>query len=71
VPPAGIEGVGVMDAGAPLRGTAAMGWGALAIGNVKYQTQHRLFVRMIEAGSPQVLGIPESFALARDVAAAL
>jgi methylene-tetrahydromethanopterin dehydrogenase len=71
VPPAGIEGVGVMDAGAPLRGTAAMGWGALAIGNVKYQTQHRLFVRMIDAGSPQVLGIPESFALARDVAAAL
>ena len=46
VPPEGIAGVGVMDDAKPLAGTAAVGIGALAVGNVKYQTQHRLLVRM-------------------------
>ena len=40
VPPAGIEEVGVMDNGKPLAGTKAVGIGALAIGNLKYQVQH-------------------------------
>ena len=48
VPPEGIAGVGVMDDAKPLAGTAAVGIGALAIGNVKYQTQHRLLVQMRE-----------------------
>jgi len=50
VPPAGIEGVGVHDNGAPIPGTNAVGIGALAVGNVKYQTESGLFRRMIEAG---------------------
>ena len=49
VPPEGIAGVGVMDDAKPLAGTAAVGIGALAIGNVKYQTQHRLLVQMRDA----------------------
>jgi methylene-tetrahydromethanopterin dehydrogenase len=49
VPPDGVAGVGVMDNGKPVAGTAAVGIGALAIGNVKYQTQHRLLVQMREA----------------------
>lgn len=65
VPPEGIAGVGVMDNGKPLDGTAAVGIGALAIGNVKYQTQHRLLVQMCEAEKAVVLSFPEAFAMAR------
>ncbi len=65
VPPAGIAGVGVMDDGAPLAGTAAVGIGALAVGNVKYQTQQRLLVQMREAPKAVVLSFPEAFVMAR------
>jgi methylene-tetrahydromethanopterin dehydrogenase len=65
VPPAGIEGVGVMDNAAALVGTKAVGIGALAVGNVKYQTQHRLLVQMRDAEKPVSLGFAEAFATAR------
>jgi len=65
VPPEGIAGVGVMDNAKPLGGTAAVGIGALAIGNVKYQTQHRLLVQMREAEKAVRLGFAEAFATAR------
>jgi methylene-tetrahydromethanopterin dehydrogenase len=65
VPPEGIAGVGVMDDAKPLAGTAALGIGALAIGNVKYQTQHRLLVQMREAEKAVQLGFAEAFATAR------
>jgi methylene-tetrahydromethanopterin dehydrogenase len=66
VPPAGIAGVGVMDDAQPLAGTAAVGIGALAIGNVKYQTQQRLLVRMREAEKAVTFGYAEAFATARE-----
>ena len=71
VPPEGVAGVGVMDNGLPIKGTAiqALGIGALAIGNVKYQTQHRLLVQMRDATTPQRLGFEEAFAMARAVMA--
>ena len=53
-----------MDEGKPLAGTNAVGIGALAIGNVKYQTQHRLLVQMRQAPK-SVLGFTEAFATAR------
>jgi len=65
VPPEGIAGVGVMDDAKPLAGTAAVGIGALAIGNVKYQTQHRLLVQMCEAPKAVSLSFTEAFATAR------
>jgi len=66
VPPEGIAGVGVMDDGKPLAGSSAVGIGALAVGNVKYQTQHRLLVQMRESDKKAlVLGFPEAFATAR------
>jgi methylene-tetrahydromethanopterin dehydrogenase len=65
VPPEGIAGVGVMDDARPLAGTQALAIGALAVGNVKYQTQHRLLVQMCEADKAQVLGFAEAFAVAR------
>lgn len=69
VPPEGLAGVGVMDDGKPLPGGTAVGIGALAIGNVKYQTQHRLLLRMRESSKPLVLGVAEALAMAREVAA--
>ena len=65
VPPEGIAGVGVMDDAKPLAGTAAFGIGALAVGNVKYQTQHRLLLQMCQAERALVLGFAEAFSMAR------
>ncbi len=67
VPPAGIEGIGVMDDGKPLPAKPmAVAIGALAIGNVKYQTQHRMLLAMCRAEKAQVLGFAEAYAVARD-----
>jgi len=65
VPPEGIAGLGVMDDGKALPGTHAVGIGALAIGNVKYQTQQRLLVQMREAEKAVTLGFAEAFAMAQ------
>jgi methylene-tetrahydromethanopterin dehydrogenase len=72
VPPEGIAGVNVMDNGKPLAGAArpdAIGIGALAIGNVKYQVEHRLFLRMRTGGKPVYLGFAEAFDEARAIVA--
>ena len=70
VPPAGIAGVDVQHDGVPIGGTKAVGIGALAIGNVKYQVQHRLFVRMLETAKPVFLGFPQAMEMARELVAA-
>ncbi len=69
VPPEGIAGVGVMDDGKALPGGKAVGIGALAVGNVKYQTEQRLLASMIRADKPRYIGFREAFAMAREVAA--
>ena len=48
VPPAGVEGVGAMDDGVAVTAASgkAVGVGALAIGNVKYQTQRSMLETM-------------------------
>jgi methylene-tetrahydromethanopterin dehydrogenase len=69
VPPAGIAGVGVMDDAKPIAGSSTLGIGALAIGNVKYQTQHRLLQQMRAAEKAVVLGFVEALATARAVVA--
>ncbi|NML30444.1 NAD(P)-dependent methylenetetrahydromethanopterin dehydrogenase [Paraburkholderia antibiotica] len=74
VPPEGIAGVNVMNDGKPIDGVpnaGAVGIGALAIGNVKYQVEHRLFMRMRTGGKPVYLGFPEAYEEARAVAAGL
>jgi methylene-tetrahydromethanopterin dehydrogenase len=65
VPPAGVAGVGVMDDRKAIDGSATLGIGALAIGNVKYQTQHRMLVQMRGADKAVVLSFPEAFGVAR------
>jgi methylene-tetrahydromethanopterin dehydrogenase len=74
VPPEGIAGVNVMNDGKPIgpSGDAGpVGIGALAIGNVKYQVEHRLFVQMRTSSKPVYLGFPQAFDEARAVAAGL
>ncbi|MCW4115585.1 methylenetetrahydromethanopterin dehydrogenase [Aurantimonas sp. MSK8Z-1] len=65
VPPSGIEGIDPFDDAKPIGDTRALGIGALAIGNVKYQTEAGLFRRMIEAKEPLTLDFRDAFALAR------
>lgn len=68
VPPAGIAGVDAMQNGTPINGSSsgAVGIGALAIGNVKYQAQNRLLKQMIETDKPVYLHFEHAFEVARD-----
>lgn len=68
VPPAGIEGLGVLDDRKPLAAGSgqAVGIGALAVGQVKYQTQRRLFEQMLSA-SPAYFDLVAAFEMARMV----
>lgn len=70
VPPEGIAGVGVMDSGKALDGSRAVGIGALAVGNVKYQVENGLLVAMRNADKPLYLGFAEAFDKAREILAA-
>ncbi|MHB1231878.1 MAG: NAD(P)-dependent methylenetetrahydromethanopterin dehydrogenase [Burkholderiales bacterium] len=66
VPPAGIEGIGVMDAGKRLdTPLSASGIGALAIGNVKYQVQQNLFKLMLQAEQAVYLDFSDALRQAR------
>lgn len=71
VPPAGIEGVGMMDNGTPLAAGSgkAVAVGALAVGNVKYQVQRGLLEAMIAAEKPLYLDFRDAFAAARKLTA--
>ncbi len=69
VPPAGIAGVGVMDDGAPLVAASgkAVGIGALAIGNVKYQIERGLFQGMCASEKALYLDFRHAFQKAREL----
>jgi methylene-tetrahydromethanopterin dehydrogenase len=70
VPPAGLEGVGVMDDGASIAGSAsgAVGIGALAVGNIKYRVQQAMLVQMHESEKPLYLSFEQAFEIAREYA---
>ncbi len=69
VPPSGIEGLNVKDLGVPLihakKAEGAVGVGALAVGDVKYQLQHNLLVSMLETDKPLFLDFRDAFTQAR------
>jgi methylene-tetrahydromethanopterin dehydrogenase len=72
VPPSGIAGLDPHHDGVPLEGShsGALGLGALAIGNIKYQTQHILLERMrkqmLDNNKPLLLSFDDAFAVARE-----
>jgi methylene-tetrahydromethanopterin dehydrogenase len=67
VPPAGIAGVDAFQNGTPIAGSnsGAVGIGALAIGNIKYQAQNRLLKQMLETDKPVYLHFEHAFEVAR------
>lgn len=65
VPPTGAEGVGVMADGVLIEGTKVFGLGALAIGNIKYQTQQLLFKKMLEGQTHVYIDFITAFEMAR------
>lgn len=68
VPPTGIAGLDVMDDATSISGSTsnAVGIGALAIGNVKYQTQQSLLKQMRETNKPVYLHFEHAFEVARE-----
>jgi methylene-tetrahydromethanopterin dehydrogenase len=68
VPPSGVAGLDAFDNGKALAGSSsgAVGIGALAIGNVKYQVQSALLKRMITTEKPVYLHFEHAFTAARD-----
>ncbi|MCJ2014116.1 NAD(P)-dependent methylenetetrahydromethanopterin dehydrogenase [Methylobacterium sp. J-076] len=68
VPPAGIAGIDVNAVDVALPGGRGFGIGALAVGNVKYQTQRRLFQRMLAADTPLCLDFRDAYPLAVEIA---
>ncbi len=52
VAPLGVQGVGVSDDGVLIADTQAYGIGALAIGQLKYITQHQLLKQMLHSDQP-------------------
>lgn len=71
VPPLGIEGIKRSDSGQPLihaiNAKGALGVGALAIGDVKYQLQHGLLQAMLTADKPLYLDFRDAFNKAREI----
>lgn len=68
VPPAGIAGVDAFHNGTPIEGSksGAVGLGAMAIGNIKFQTQTLLLKQMITADKPVYLHFEHAFETARE-----
>ena len=67
VPPSGIEGVEAGDDGKPVGAGSgkAVGIGALAIGNIKYQTQRGLLEAMLKAEKALYLDVQDAYKEAR------
>lgn len=69
VAPSGVQGVDVSHDGVQVAGTAIYGIGALAIGQLKYATQHQLLKQMlpVEQEKPKYLEFMAAFNLAREL----
>jgi len=67
VAPTGAEGVDVKMDGVVIEGTKVLGIGALAIGDLKYKTQHNLLKQMLETDKPLYLEFMAAFEMARSL----
>jgi methylene-tetrahydromethanopterin dehydrogenase len=66
VAPLGVAGLGVMANGEQL-GNGMVGFGALSIGQLKYQTQHHMLKSLIGAEKPLHLAYKQAFEVARSL----
>lgn len=71
VPPLGIEGIKRSDMGEPLihavNSKGAVGVGALALGDIKYQLQNILLKSMVDADKPLYLDFRDAFDKVREI----
>lgn len=67
VPPTGAEGVDVHANGVVIADTRVIGIGALAIGDLKYKTQHNLLKLMLNSDKPVCLEFMAAFEMARSL----
>ncbi|QXP85432.1 NAD(P)-dependent methylenetetrahydromethanopterin dehydrogenase [Methylococcus sp. ANG] len=71
VPPLGIEGIKLKHNGEPLvhavNSPGAVGVGALAVGNVKYQLQNHLLALLLQSESPVFFDFRAAFERAREI----
>ncbi len=68
VPPAGIAGIKAKDFGSPLENTeGAVGVGALAVGNIKYQLQNALLELILSSKTPVYLDFRDAFSKAQEI----
>tara|TARA_Y100000768_G_scaffold387255_1_gene377973 strand:+ start:1005 stop:1895 length:891 start_codon:yes stop_codon:yes gene_type:complete len=67
VPPSGISGVDVMDSGKVIEKSTngCVGIGALAIGNIKYKSQHECLKLMYTSEKPVYLDFEDAFKFAQ------
>ncbi|WP_182866170.1 NADP-dependent methylenetetrahydromethanopterin/methylenetetrahydrofolate dehydrogenase [Stieleria mannarensis] len=67
VPPAGLDGIAVMDKAKPIgEGSDAVGYGAIGVGGLKMKT-HRAAIQSLFESNDQVLNADEIYALAKTV----
>jgi methylene-tetrahydromethanopterin dehydrogenase len=67
VAPSGIEGLDLFAMGAPIGSSAALGVGPLALGDLKYKTESKLFQQMTTATEVVCFDFRDAFALAREL----
>ncbi len=67
VEPTGVEGVDIHADGAVIENTSMLGIGALAIGDLKYKTQHKMLKQMLNTDKPQYLEFMAAFEMARSL----
>jgi methylene-tetrahydromethanopterin dehydrogenase len=67
VAPTGAEGVDVHANGVAIANTEVLGIGALAIGDLKYKTQHNLLKQMLATDKPLCLEFMAAFEMARSL----
>ena len=67
VEPTGVEGVDIHADGALIQNTSMLGIGALAIGDLKYKTQHKMLKQMLNTDKPLYLEFMAAFEMARSL----
>ena len=67
VPPSGIEGLEVNSNGEKIKNTEVLGIGALAVGQIKAQVQHKLLELMCSSDEPVFLDFREAYKIAQEI----
>ena len=67
VPPPGIEGLEANSDEEKIKNTNVLGIGALAVGQIKAQVQHKLLKLMCDSDKPVILDFREAYKIAQEI----